>query len=86
MQDPIRGMAAEDLGAEHAAQQGHQQTGGHALTHHITHNQRPASLLAAPAQQLRAGGDEVVVVAAHLESWAAASRQLQPLDHGTVIR
>ena len=86
VQDPIGRQAAKHLSPQHAAQERHQQASGHPFAHHVAHHQGPAPLLAAPAQELGAGGDEVVVVAAHLEGGPAAGRQLHPLDHGTVIR
>ena len=85
VQDPIGSMAAEGLGPQHAPQQGHQQPGGHPLAHHIPHHQGPAPPLS-PAPQLPGpGGDEVVVVAAHLEGRTAAGGQVDPFDHRAVV-
>ena len=86
VKDALGGMAAQHLGPQHAAQHGHQQTCRHALAHHIAHHQRPAGLFAAAAQQLGAGGDEVVIVTAHLEGGAAAGGQLNAIDHRTAVR
>ena len=86
MQDPIGGMAAQHLGPQHPPQQGHQQTGRHPLAHHIAHHQGPAASLPGATEQIGPGGDEVVVVAAHLEGRPAARRELHPLNHRASIR
>ena len=86
VQDPIGRVAAQHLGPQHAPQQGHQQASWHALAHHIADHQGPPGRRGPWARTLGLGGDEVVVVASHLKSSAAAGRHRDPPNQRTTIR
>ena len=86
MEDPIGRVAAQHLGPQQAPQQGHQQTGWHALAHHIADHQGPPGRREPRARTLGLGGNEVVVVASHLKSTAAAGRHRDPLNQRATIR
>ena len=85
VKNPIRWQTAENLRAQHPAQHRHQQTSGHALAHDITHHQGPATPLTASTDEFRTGGNEVVVVTAHLKCRPTARGQINALDHGATV-
>ena len=86
VENPIRWQTAENLSAQHPAQHRHQQTSRNAFAHDIAHHQRPATPLTASANEFRTGGNEVVVVTAHLKSGPTARGQFNALDHRATIR
>ncbi len=85
MKDAIRWQSTENFGAEHPAQHGHQQTSGNTLSHHIAHDQSPATTFPSTTDEFRTRGNEIVVITTHLKRWTASSGKLHALNHRTMI-
>ena len=85
MKDAIGWQSTENFGAEHPAQHGHQQTSGNTLSHHIAHDQSPATTFPSPTNEFRTRGNEIVVITSNLEGWTASSGKLHTLNHRAMI-
>ena len=85
MQDAIRWQSTKNFCAEHSAQHRHQQTSGNTLSHHIAHDQCPATTFPSTTNEFRTRGNEVVVITTHLKRWTASSGKLHTLNHRTVV-